>query len=163
MNAMEFGYDRRPVLINMIVWAVAVLWLLLLLFFMFPEQRALYIMTIGSLAAIALVIVGVSPLLTSHEISDGKIIVRQGWHSHLAVPVKQVKRVQRLESIEAKEGVLFDAFSGTLVLTDSRSKGIRLELRDEMRVPTALWKKVKVVIFDVDDPDRFVAELERSL
>jgi hypothetical protein len=161
--AMEFAYDRRPVIINMIIWAIVTLWLLLLLFFLFPEQRALYISIMGSMAAISLLIIGVSPLLTSHEILDKKIFIRQGWHSHLIVPVDQVRRVQRLERIEAKEGVLLDAFSGTLVLTDSKTKGIRMELKKEMRAPTAFWKKVNVVIFDVDDPDRFIAEFERSL
>ncbi len=75
----------------------------------------------------------------------------------------QVKRLQRLDRIEVKEGVLLDAFNRTLVMTDSRSNGIRLEMREAKRVPAVFWKKVDVVIFDVTDPDRFIAEVTRSL
>lgn len=159
---MQFEHDRRPAIVNLVIWTIAAVWLMVLLAFL-PEERMLFIVVMGLILAFTVLVIGVSPLLTRHEVIDGKIVIRQGWHSKLVVPMDQVKRLQRLDRIEAKEGVLLDAFNRTLVMTDSRSNGIRLEMRDAKRVPAVFWKKVDVVIFDVTDPDRFIAEVARSL
>lgn len=159
---MQFEHDRRPAIVNLVIWTIAAVWLMVLLAFL-PEERMLFIVVMGLILAFTVLVIGVSPLLTRHEVIDGKIVIRQGWHSKLVVPMDQVKRLQRLDRIEAKEGVLLDAFNRTLVMTDSRSNGIRLEMREAKRVPAVFWKKVDVVIFDVTDPDRFIAEVTRSL
>jgi membrane protein YdbS with pleckstrin-like domain len=159
---MQFEHDRRPAIVNLVIWTIAAVWLMVLLAFL-PEERMLFIVVMGLILAFTVLVIGVSPLLTRHEVIDGKIVIRQGWHSKLVVPMDQVKRLQRLDRIEAKEGVLLDAFNRTLVMTDSRSNGIRLEMREAKRVPAVFWKKVDVVIFDVTDPDRFIAEVARSL
>ena len=159
---MQFEHDRRPAIINLVIWIIAAVWLLVLLAYL-PEERLLFVVVMGSLIALTVLVIGVSPLLTRHEVVDDKIMIRQGWHSKLVIPMDQVKRLQRLDRIEAKEGVLLDAFNRTLVMTDSKSNGIRLEMHKAVRVPAAFWKKVDVVIFDVVDPDRFVAEVTRSL
>ncbi|KAF5053607.1 hypothetical protein DSECCO2_396770 [anaerobic digester metagenome] len=159
---MQFEHDRKPAIVNLVIWMIAAVWLMVLLAFL-PEERLLFIVVMGLILAITVLVIGVSPLLTSHEVYDGKIVIRQGWHSKLVVPMDQVKRLQRLDRIEAKEGVLLDAFNRTLVMTDSKANGIRLEMREAQRVPAVFWKKVDVVIFDVTDPDRFVAEVTRSL
>ncbi|MCG7844904.1 MAG: hypothetical protein MIO90_05685 [Methanomassiliicoccales archaeon] len=159
---MIFEHDRRPAIVNLMIWIIMAIWLLVLLSFL-PEQPLLFIAVIGVVLAITILVVGVSPLLTPHEILDGKMHIRQGWHSHMNVPLDQVQRVQRLERIEATEGVLLDAFNRTLVLTGSKVNGVQIDLKNEVRVPSAFWKRVKVVIFDVDDPERFIAEFERAL
>lgn len=159
---MQFEHDRRPAIVNLVIWTIAAVWLMVLLAFL-PEERMLFIVVMGLILAFTVLVIGVSPLLTRHEVKDGKIVIRQGWHSKLVVPMDQVKRLQRLDRIEVKEGVLLDAFNRTLVMTDSRSNGIRLEMREAKRVPAVFWKKVDVVIFDVTDPDRFIAEVTRSL
>jgi hypothetical protein len=159
---MQFEKDRRPAIINLAIWTIAAVWLMVLLAFL-PEERLMFVVVMGGLLALTVLVIGVSPLLTPHEVIDGQIVIRQGWHSKLAIPLDQVKRLQRLDRVEAKEGVLLDAFNRTLVMTDSKSNGIRLEIKEAVRVPSAFWKKVDVVIFDVVDPDRFVAEVKRSL
>lgn len=159
---MQFEHDRRPAIVNLAIWIIAAVWLMVLLAFL-PENRSLFIVIIGLMLAVAVLVIGVSPLLTRHEVVDGKVVIRQGWHSKMVIPLDQVKRLQRLERIEAKEGVLLDAFNRTLVMTDSKVNGIRLEIKEAVRVPAAFWKKVDVVIFDVKDPERFVTEVTRSL
>jgi membrane protein YdbS with pleckstrin-like domain len=159
---MQFEHDRKPALVNLVIWMIAAVWLMVLLAFL-PEERLLFIAVIGFILGITVLVIGVSPLLTHHEVNDGKIVIRQGWHSKLVIPMDQVKRLQRLDRNEAKEGVLLDAFNRTLVMTDSKANGIRLEIKEAVRVPAVFWKKVDVVIFDVSDPDRFVAEVTKSL
>ncbi len=159
---MQFEHDRRPAIINLFIWIIAAVWLMVLLAYL-PHERLLFIVIVGVILAITVVVIGVSPLLTHHEVVDGNIVIRQGWHYKLVIPLDGVKRLQRLERIEAKEGVLLDAFNRTLVMTDSKVNGIRLEIKEAVRVPAAFWKKVDVVIFDVTDPERFVAEVTRSL
>jgi len=159
---MEFLYDRRPATINMVIWFIAAVWLMVLLV-LIPEEISPLIVLTGVALTASVLVVGVSPLLTKHEIADGKIMLRQGWHLRFTVPLEHVKRLQRLERIEVKEGVLMDLFNRTLVMTDSKTNGIRLEMKEGVRVPSAFWKKVDVVIFDVVNPDRFLAEATSSL
>ncbi len=159
---MQFEHDRRPAIVNLVIWTIAAVWLMVLLAFL-PYDGFLFIVIVGAILVVTVLVIGVSPLLTSHEVVDGNIVIRQGWHYKLVIPIDRVKRLQRLERIEAKEGVLLDAFNRTLVMTDSKVNGIRLEIKEAVRVPAAFWKKVDVVIFDVTDPDRFVAEVTRSL
>lgn len=159
---MKFEHDRRPAIINLVIWLLAAVWLIVLLAFL-PEEQMLFVTIMGGVLALTILVIGVSPLLTSHEIADGKIVLRQGWHSRVVIPLDLIKSIQRLDRVEAKEGVLLDMFNRTLVMTDSRTNGVRLELRKAVRVPTAFWKKVDVVIFDVLDRDRFMAEVTRSL
>jgi len=123
----------------------------------------LFEVVIGSLLAVCVLVIGISPLVAKHEIVDGRIIIRQAWHSRVTVPLSLVKRVQVLERIDKKEGVVLDAFNRTLVLTDSKVNGVRLDLNREIRAPCAFWKKVNVVIFDVVDPTRFMDEVEAAL
>jgi len=159
---MQFERDRRPAIINLVIWIIAAVWLMVILAYL-PHERLLFIVIVGAILVITVVVIGVSPLLTRHEVVDCNIVIRQGWHYKLVIPVDRVKRLQRLERIEAKEGILLDAFNRTLVMTDSKVNGIRLEIKEPVRVPAAFWKKVDVVIFDVTDPDRFVAEVTRSI
>jgi hypothetical protein len=159
---MIFEHDRRPAMVNLVIWVIAAVWLLILLAFL-PEERLLFITLLGGVLAVTVLIIGVSPLITPHEVADGRVTIRQGWHSRMVIPVDQIQRIQRLDRIEAKEGVLLDAFNRTLVMTDSKVNGIRLELKGEVRVPSVFWKRVKVVIFDLDDPERFIAEVSKAL
>jgi membrane protein YdbS with pleckstrin-like domain len=159
---MQFEHDRRPAIVNLIIWIIAAVWLMVILAYL-PQESLLFIVIVGVILAIAVLVIGVSPLLTRHEVVDGNIVLRQGWHYKLVIPTNIVKRLQRLERIEAKEGVILDAFNRTLVMTDSKVNGIRLEIKEPLRVPAAFWKKVDMVIFDVTDPERFVAEVTRSL
>lgn len=158
---MEFMYDRRPAIINLAIWFIAAVWLMVLLV-LIPEEISPLIVLTGAALTASVLVVGVSPLLTRHEIVDGKIILRQGWHIRFTIPLDRVKGIQRLDRIEVKEGVLMDAFNRTLVMTDAKTGGVRLEIKQAVRVPSAFWKKVAVVIFDVEDPDRFMAEVMRS-
>jgi|ADurb_Cas_02_Slu_FD_contig_31_2766845_length_1335_multi_7_in_0_out_0_2 membrane protein YdbS with pleckstrin-like domain len=158
---MRFEHDRRSLTINLALWVIAAVWLMALLALL-PGVRLLHLLLVGSVLTIAVLVVGVSPLLTPHEVTEGRIILRQGWHHRLVVPVARVKRLERLDRIEAKEGVLMDAFNRTLVMTDGKANGLRLELKEAVRVPSALWKKVDAVIFDVDEPDRFIAEVDKA-
>ncbi len=157
---MQFEYDRRPVFINLVIWSIAAVWLMVILVLV-PQEISPIIVLTGIALTASVLVVGVSPLLTEHEIADGEIRLRQGWHVKLTVPVDRVKGLQRLERIEAKEGVLLDAFNRTLVMTDAKTNGMRLEIRDPVRVPSAFWKKVDVVIFDVTESERFLAEVTR--
>lgn len=158
---MDFEYDRRPLIVNLIIWLIAAVWLLVLLVLL-PGDQLWYIFLIGMILAIAVIVVGVSPLLTSHKVEEGKIIINQGWHSRVTVPLEQVRSVQRMDKIEVKEGVILDAFNRTLVMTGSKKNGVRIELKNEIRVASSFWKKVRTVVLDVNEPERFIAAIGKN-
>ncbi|MCX6650405.1 MAG: hypothetical protein NT131_01935 [Methanomassiliicoccales archaeon] len=158
---MDFDYDKSPAIANLVIWLIAAVWLLALLVLLQMDQL-MFILLIGVVLVIAVVVVGVSPLLTSHEVEEGKIIIRQGWHSRVVMPMEQVSSVQRMDKIEVKEGVILDAFNRTLVMTGSKKNGVRIELKNEIRVPSSFWKKVRTVVLDVNEPERFIAAISKS-
>jgi|WetSurMetagenome_2_1015567.scaffolds.fasta_scaffold37624_4 hypothetical protein len=158
---MDFEYDKSPAFVNLVIWLIAAVWLLVLLVLLQMDQL-MFILLIGVVLAIAVVVVGVSPLLTFHEVEEGKIIIRQGWHSRVVMPIDQVSSVKRMDKIEVKEGVILDAFNRTLVMTGSKKNGVRIELKKEIRVASSFWKKVGTVVLDVNEPERFIAVIGKN-
>jgi len=158
---MDFDYDKRPAIVNLVIWSIAAIWLIILLVLLQMDQL-MFILLIVAVMTIALVVVGVSPLLTSHDVEEDRIIIRQGWHSRVVVPIEKVTSVHRMEKIGIKEGVILDAFNRTLVMTGSKKNGVRIELKSEIRVPSAFWKKVETVVLDVNEPERFIAAIGKS-
>jgi membrane protein YdbS with pleckstrin-like domain len=158
---MDFEYDKGPAIVNLVIWLLAVVWLMVLLVLLRLDQLS-FILLVGTVLAFAVIVVGISPLLTSHNVEEDRIVIRQGWHSRITVPKDQVKSVQRMDRIEIKEGVILDAFNRTLVMTGSKKNGVRIELKNEIRVPSTFWKKVGTVILDVNEPERFMAAIDKS-
>jgi len=165
MIVKNFAYSRRSLSLDFIVFAVSAAIILVLLF----ATSKLDILSIAVGAAVivaALVILGVSPLLTTHEIAGDRLILRQGWYFKAEVPLRNIKKIEMVERGPFRTGVFFRLFQSTLFVTSKRHDLVAIELREKQRFGWALGKKADKILFDVLEPDRFlriVDELRKSL
>ena len=145
----SFPYSRRAFMQNLAFVAAMVPATLALLALIGAE--AVYIAAIIVLEVIVLIIMGISPLLTSHEVGDGMLILRQGWYFRAEVPLKDIKSVSRIERGPARTGVFFRLLDTSLYITSRRDDLIEVRLRSKRPFGWALGKRADRVVFDAEN------------
>jgi membrane protein YdbS with pleckstrin-like domain len=153
----SFPYSRRSFTFNMaligaIVPAAVVLMLAV-------GVDILYLGAIAALAIAVFVVLGLSPLLTEHEVLDHYLVLRQGWYFRGTIPIDQITRIERLSKGPSRTGVFFRLLTSTLFVTSRRTDLIELELKSKRKFSWALGKRADRVVFDVLDTDALIRTL----
>jgi hypothetical protein len=123
------------------------------------------ILMVAILASLALlIIVGVSPFLTHHTLSDADIHLRQGWYFRAIVPLSNIERIQVVERGPTRTGVFFEVVGKALYVTTQRTDLILLSLKQPQRFGFAWGKKAGRVYFDTLDKNVLLRRLaEKAL
>lgn len=123
------------------------------------------ILVVAILASVALlIIVGVSPFLTHHTLSDVDIQLRQGWYFRAIIPLSNIERVQIVERGPMRTGVFFEVVGRSLYVTTQRTDLILLSLRQPQRFGFAWGKRAVRVYFDTLDKNVVLRRLaEKAL
>lgn len=165
MLVKSFAYSRKSLSLDLLIFVVAAVIVLILLLVTAHLDFVLVLVGAGVIIA-TLIILGISPLLTTHDIIGDKLVLRQGWYFKAEIPIKNIKKVGMVERGPFRTGVFFRLFQSTLFVTSKRYDLVSIELREKQRFGWALGKKADKIMFDVLEPDRFlrtVDELRRSL
>jgi hypothetical protein len=156
----SFPYSRRSFVQNMVFIGMTIPVTLAL--FVLVRADILYLAVIIVLEVIALAVLGISPLLTTHELADGVLILRQGWYFRADVPIADIRSVERIDRGPARTGVFFRVLSATLFITSRRNDLIELRLRSKRPFGWALGKKADRVVFDVEDTGAMLQALKKD-
>jgi hypothetical protein len=156
----SFPYSRRSFVQNMMFIGMTIPVTLAL--FVLVGADILYLAVIIVLEVIALAVLGISPLLTTHELADGVLILRQGWYFRAEVPIADIRSVERIDRGPARTGVFFRVLSATLFVTSRRNDLIELRLRGKRSFRWALGKKADRVVFDVEDTGVMLQALKKD-
>jgi hypothetical protein len=113
--------------------------------------EAAYLAIIMVLEVAILAVMGISPLLTSHEVGDGTLVLRQGWYFRAEVPIKDIRIVARIDRGPARTGVFFKLLDATLYVTSRRDDLIEARLRSKRTFGWALGKRADRVVFDAEN------------
>lgn len=113
--------------------------------------EAAYLIIIVALEVVVFVIMGISPLLTSHEAGDGMLVLRQGWYFRAEMPVSDIRSVARIERGPTRTGVFFRLLDATLYVTSRRDDLIEVRLKSKRPFVWALGKRADRVVFDVEN------------
>ena len=165
MLEKSFAYSKKSLSLDFLISAIAAVSFLALLSIT-AKLDVLSIAVGSTVVAIALVVLGASPLFTTHDIKGDRLVLRQGWYFKAEIPLRNIERIGIVERGPLRTGVFFRLFQSTLFVTSKRYDLITLELKEKQRFGWALGKKADKIIFDVLEPDRFlrtVEELRRSL
>ena len=160
MPAVRLRYNKRafyPILILLIV---------ALAFFNLAFDLLISVDLLSGLVAAAvsivfLVVIGLSPILTDHELTADTLNLRQGWMFRASIPLSEIAKVTPVEKGPLRTGVFFDVLGTSLYVTTQRHGLLLLELRQRRRFTYALGKRANKVYFDTLDQARFLSELER--
>ena len=106
-----------------------------------------------------LLVFGISPLLTKHQIAEDKIILRQGLYFKAVVPIENVKGIG-FTDVNAKICVKFSLTKPILYVITSKINLISMKLKKQMRFGYAWWKRADEIIFNVDNPKEFIRLVE---
>jgi len=120
------------------------------------SAEAVYIAAFMALEGVVLVVMGVSPLLTSHEVGDGMLVLRQGWYFRAEMPLNDIMSVARVERGPTRTGVFFRLLDATLYVTSRRDDLIEVRLRSKRPFGWALGKRADRVVFDAENASAMV-------
>lgn len=155
----SFPYSRRSFVQNA-VFIGAVLPVTLAILVMVDADLA-YISIIVALEVLAFVVMGISPLLTAHELCDDALVLRQGWYFRSRVPLNEISSANAVERGPARTGVFFRLTSSTLYVTSRHTDLIELRLKRKRPFGLALGKRADRVVFDVEDTASMLRALQR--
>lgn len=157
----SFPYSKRSFVINTFLIGALVVTITVLL--LFAGVGSLYLATISLLGTLSFLILGISPLLTDHEILDGELILRQGWYFRGSIPLSEITGVSLVPKGPTRTGVFFKVMASTLFVTSRRIDLVEVDLRSKRGFRWALGKKADRVVFDVLERDALVRALESGL
>ena len=153
MNHLDIPYDRRPLLPTSLffVFGIIVLNIVadsLLSFDLISAAIAALV------SAVAIIVLAVSPLITSHSLGPEGLTLRQGWYFRAQVPLSAIKSVSEMEKGPLRTGVFFDIRGSSLYVTTRRTNLLVATLKEKQRFGLALGKRADRLVFDTVDKRR---------
>ena len=160
MHMEVFDYDKKMFYFTTILLFSSLILTLFVMLVIVPVDIT-WISIITILFISILLVFGISPLLTKHQIAEDKIILRQGLYFKAVVPIKNVKDIG-FTDINAKIGIKFSLTKPILYVTTSKIGLISIKLKGQRRFGYAWWKSADEIIFNVDNPKRFIRLVEEK-
>ncbi|HEY3420856.1 MAG TPA: hypothetical protein VGK23_09910 [Methanomassiliicoccales archaeon] len=161
-SVADFAYDRKWIMRSTLFLAVAVVWVMVLITFLLPFDP-IVAAVMGFVLGAFFLIVGVSPFLTRHTIDTDEIILRQGWHFKISIPIENIKAINLIDEAPKDRSLLISQTRGVLNITSSKRDLISLKLRRPQRFASMFWRKGEEIVFDVADREGFRSTLENTL
>jgi hypothetical protein len=158
----DFSYNRKWLAHTALFLAVAFVWVMLLIVFLLPFDLIVTVV-MGSAMTMFFLVLGVSPLLTKHSIEKNEIVLRQGWHFSVRIPINNVKTINPIDGAPKDRSLLISQTQGILNITASKSGLISLKLHRPQRFASVFWRRADEVIFDVTDTEGFRSSFEQAL
>ncbi len=156
-----FDYDKKMFYFTTILLFSSLILTLFVMLVIVPVDIT-WISIITVLFISILLVFGISPLITKHQIAEDKIILRQGLYFKAVVLLGNIKDIEPTD-ISAKIGIKFSITEPILYVTTSRINLIYIRLEKQMRFGYAWWKRADEIIFNVNDPKRFIELIEEKM
>jgi hypothetical protein len=152
MVVVRLRYRKATFFSTFILLSIALTFLNV--FFALTFFKDQYIIIIAVLvSATLLLIIGVSPFITNHILTDTDLELRQGWYFRARIPLSNIDWIQIVEKGPMRTGVFFEVIGKALYVTTQRSDLFVVSLHDPQRFGFALGKKANQVYFDTMDRD----------
>ncbi len=117
---------------------------------------------------LATVLFAISPLLTQHWLTRSRLILRQGWYFHVALPMSEITSFAAADEttpLRAPLGIHRPLGQPTLYVTGGRTGLVLVRLKRPRRFWSSFGLEATEIVFDVADRPSFLRSLEerRSL
>jgi hypothetical protein len=110
-----------------------------------------------------LLLFAVSPLLTRHSVGSRGVTIRQGWYFSAVIPANNISEMAFTDEEPPQRSISYSPRRRRLFVTLSGAPLLRLELKQEVRLPFSSREPVQTVVFSVDDPEGMLAEAKGAL
>jgi len=151
-NAGRFRFAFRIHLVAITALALLAVVLLRLL----PRLVFVAYFMIFAIALIAALMLlnALPPVRTTHSVDGERVVLRQGLHFRLEIPLAKISKARRTEVGSGRPGIRLDRASGALEVIASGPEAVRLRLNDPVVHKGTL---VREVVVDVLEPREFIA------
>ena len=158
MELRAFRYGRMFFYLRAFLFLIAFTALLLFIGVQTVTPQP-WIVLLAAVLVVYVLIVGLSPLLTHHTLTQSRLILRQGWYFRAALPLGDAESIGPYDG-EAKYGLRLALGRRTLFVVGSTANLVGFRLKEPRRFSQVLFLRATEVVFDVDDRDGFLAAVE---
>ncbi len=155
-----FSYGKRAFATNLAFIFLMIIFSLFLAL-IGPVDR-IWLIILLSLEILVLLLLGISPFLTDHELIDRSLILRQGWYFRSSIDLDEIQNIELDPRGPSRTGVYFKVFESSVYIIAERNQVIILKLRSPKRFGLILGKKADCVVFDVLDAKRLIRKMEEA-
>ena len=127
-----------------------------------PGALLPWLVALFSILTAAILVLGVSPLLTSHWLTRTRLVLRRGLYFRAIIPLVEVASVGSYDA-ETRLGLSLSLNSRILFLTSSRHDLVEIRLKRPRRFSMVLGLKAKRIVFNVNNPEEFLAAMRERL
>jgi hypothetical protein len=112
--------------------------------------------------AIILTVLGVSPLLTAHEIRKNVLVLRQGWYFNMALRLENIAQAEEYDGKTYGLSIKYQRKTGRLYILAIDRRMVSIKLREAIETKVVLMKRViREVVIDVNDPGAFIKAVNK--
>jgi|GEM_PF-2818935 len=108
-------------------------------------------------------IVGVSPLLTYHEVLEDGIKLRYGWYFSAFVKYANIAKVEHSDAIVPSYGVSIPMGYKKLFIVASKVGLVSIKLKETQKFKGVFNRKADEIIISVDAPDLFIEKVNEKI
>ncbi len=157
---MKFNYGHTLFLIRSLMLCVFFGASILLLVI---NAGALWIGLFCLLFFMSLLIFCISPLFTSHEMTRGSLILRQGLLFKASILFSNIEKGEIIDFSPFSYGVSGSIRKPRIVIATGKYNLVSIRLKEQMRFKHVLGKSASEIIIDVNEPEIFINELEKRI
>lgn len=162
MAVVRLRYRKATFFATLVLLSIALTFLNLFFGMTFFKDQAVVIIAVLVSAAL-LLIIGVSPFLTDHVLTDTDLELRQGWYFRARIPLSNIEWIRAVDRGPTRTGVFFEVVGKALYVTTQRNDLIVVSLQHPQRFGFALGKKANRVYFDTLDKNLVLRRLADKL
>ena len=130
---------------------------------MMTVDMTMYFIIFAILFILNVILFGISPLMTSHELGPPGIVLRQGILFKIELKWDEISSVERQEDRGLGYGIMTIGRRSLIPLTTQKHNLILIKLNQPIRFSSVLWKKADEIMIDVNEPDIFVKRTAEHL
>jgi hypothetical protein len=154
-----YTYPKIPLLRTAFEFVIILVGILLILAFIkTPLEWFLFFFAIF---LTMLLVLGISPLLTNHTLTNRRLIIRQGWHLKIEIMLRNIKSVEAIE--EGLKGFVSAPDKNALYVTSTKFDQVSIRLKKSIRLTFAMGKLIDEVIICVENRSRFIEDINGSI
>jgi len=152
----------RTLLAVRLAYVAPVVALLVVALAVLPPLPPAPLAAVVAVVAAYIVLFVLSPLGTEHWLTRSRLILRQGLYFRAIVPIAEIETIEPAEIhiLRVPLGIHRPLSQPALFVTGGRSGLIRIRLVAPRRFWQAFGLLAREIVFDVDDPRRFLDAFE---
>ncbi len=154
-------YGRQQFALNLLLFLILLV-LAPLVLISIGGTDVLVLAGLLGLIILLILVFAVSPMITTHEINDRSLILRQGLYFRAEIPLRNISSVRRIDTGPRRTGIWFRTFGSVLYVTTRRYDLVEVELRNQQRFGWAFWKRADTVVFDTVDNPGLIGRMEAA-